>query len=72
VLDYCDTRARFVDEGREYRETGCALSVEIDGRVYSDYDALDAGDSDGNPCSVRCGDASLSGLMVFRRLPSCS
>lgn len=71
MLDYCDTRARFVDEGKEYRETGCALSVEINGRVYSDYDALDAGNSNNNPCSGPCGDANLSGLLVFKGLPLC-
>lgn len=70
MLDYCDTRARFVNEGQEYRETGCALSVEIDGQIYSEYDALEAS-ADNNPCSRRCGTASISGLLVFTNLPLC-
>lgn len=69
-MDYCESRARFLDQGETYRNTGCALSVEIDGNVYSHYETLQADDSD-NPCSKLCGTSSYSGLLVFDGLPNC-
>lgn len=71
VLDWCGNPARFVDEGEEYRETGCALSLEIEGEIYSRYETLDAGSFEDNPCSSFCGDGSQAGLLLFKGLPPC-